>query len=245
MCRESGTRAGEGSSGETRVTKNNDLYAVITGDIVRSSRLGADQRRRLLSRLKSSFKAVERIFPGTVCAPFEMHRGDSFQGVLSKPEAALRTALIIRASVRYGVERGRGQSALDARLALGIGTIDVLPRGRVREGDGVAFRRSGLTLDTMKGDRRLLIRTPWPEVDAELHTECALLDALVRRWTTGQAQAMLGQLRGLSQADAAREFGISQPSVQERLKGANAWAIEELCRRYERLISESTGVNLS
>ncbi len=213
-----------------------ELYAVITGDIVGSSKLQVNQRSHLLSVLKSSFQLIGDILPGEILAPFEIHRGDSFQGVLSKPEVALRVVIIIRASVRYGLEIKRRRYALDARIAVGIGTIDFLPAGRVAEGDGEAFRRSGPILDRMRGDERLLIRTPWREVDAELDVECALLDALVNRWSAGQAQAILGQIRGLSQERAAKEFGISQPAVRQRLKSAGGWAIEELCRRYEHLI---------
>lgn len=212
-----------------------ELYAVVTGDIVGSSKLKASQRGHFLSVLKSSFETIENILPGEVYAPFEIHRGDSFQGVLSKPEVALRVVIVLRASVRYGFETKKRHHALDARIAVGIGTVDFLPAGRVTEGDGEAFRRSGPTLDSMKGDQRLLIRTPWREIDAELDIECALLDAIVNRWSAGQAQAILGQIRGLSQEKATKKFGISQTAVRQRLKSAGGWAIEELCRRYERL----------
>ncbi|MCF6154674.1 MAG: hypothetical protein E3K36_05360 [Candidatus Brocadia sp.] len=224
--------------------RNDGLYAVITGDIVGSSRLTTAQRSRLLSVLKSSFNTIKDILPDGIRAPFEIHRGDSFQGVLSKPEAALRVAIIIRAGLRHGFKTKQRRYALDARIAIGIGSIDFLPSGRGSEGDGEAFRRSGPTLDGMKGDRRLLIRTPWQAVDAELDIECALLDALINRWSAEQSQAILGQIRGLTQERAAKEFGISQPAVRQRLKSAGGWAIEELCRRYELLIAEKKAQGL-
>lgn len=218
--------------------KNSQLYAVITGDIVGSSKLQANQRNRLLAILKSSFKTIGKILPGAVHAPFEIHRGDSFQGVLSQPEVALRAAIIIRASLRCGFEIKQRRYAVDARIAVGIGSIDFLPGGRGSEGDGEAFRLSGPTLDTMKGDRKLLVRSPWQDVNTELDIECALLDALLNRWSAEQAQAILGQIRGLTQEGIAKEFGISQPAVRQRLKAAGGWAIEEFCLRYEQLILE-------
>lgn len=218
--------------------KNSGLYAVVTGDIVGSSKLTTSQRSRLLSVLKSSFKTIENVLPDKIRAPFEIHRGDSFQGVLSKPESALRVAIAIRAGLRHGFETKQRRYALDARIAVGIGPIDFLPAGRGSEGDGEAFRRSGPILDGMKGDHRLLIRTPWQAVDAELDIECALLDAMINRWSAEQAQAILGLIRGLTQERAAKEFGISQPAVRQRLKSAGGWAIEGLCRRYEQLIAE-------
>ncbi len=227
-----------GGTGEYRGMKNRGLYAVITGDIVGSSKLTASQRGRLLSVLKSSFHALKNIMIDGMRAPFEIHRGDSFQGVLSKPEAALRVAIAIRTCLRHGFETKQRRHALDARIAVGIGQIDFLPAGRGSEGDGSAFRRSGQTLDAMKGDQRLIIRTPWQELDAEFDTACALLDALINRWSSEQAQAILGQIRGLTQEKAAREFGVSQPAVRQRLKSAGGWAIEALCRRYEQVICE-------
>ncbi|MBE7445278.1 MAG: hypothetical protein HS132_08560 [Planctomycetia bacterium] len=224
--------------------KNSGLYAVVTGDIVGSSKLTTGQRGRLLSVLKSSFNTIKDILPDGIRAPFEIHRGDSFQGVLSRPAAALRVAIVIRASLRHGVETQQRRYALDARVAVGVGSIDFLPAGRGSEGDGEAFRRSGPVLDMMKGDHRLIIRTPWQAVDAELATECALLDTLINRWSGEQAQAILGQIRGLTQEMAAEEFGVSQPAVRQRLKSAGGWAIEELCRRYEQLIRENEAQGL-
>ena len=69
-----------------------ELHAVITGDIVGSSKLQVNQRSHLLSVLKSSFQLIGDILPNEILAPFEIHRGDSFQGVLSKPEVALRVS---------------------------------------------------------------------------------------------------------------------------------------------------------
>ena len=224
--------------------KNSGLYAVVTGDIVGSSKLKTSQRSRLLSVLKSSFNTIKDILPDGIRAPFEIHRGDSFQGVLSRPERALQVAIAIRAGLRHGFETKQRRYALDARIAVGVGSIDFLPAGRGYEGDGEAFRRSGPILDKMKGDQRLLIRTPWQAVDAELDIECALLDTLINRWSGEQAQAILGQIRGLTQEMAAEEFGVSQPAVRQRLKSAGGWAIEELCHRHEQLIHEKEAQGL-
>lgn len=223
--------------------KSQKLYAVITGDVVGSSKIKGNQRSYLLSVIKSTFDTIEKIFPGRIQSPFEIHRGDSFQGVLSNPEDALRVVIVIRTNLRYGFETKQRQNALDARIVAGIGTIDFFPSGRGSEGDGEAFRRSGPTLDKMKGDMRLVIRTPWEEINSELDVECALLDALINRWSNEQAQAIYGKIRNLTQEQIAKQLGISQPAVRQRLKRAGGWAVEELCCRYERMIQKvkSTG----
>jgi hypothetical protein len=214
------------------------FYAAITGDIVGSTRFASDHREKVLSAVKSSFKIVEDALPGTLCAPFAIYRGDSFQGVLNRPEAALRAALIIRAFLIAGFESGKTHLRMDARMAIGVGSIDFLPGGLSAEGDGEAFRLSGPALDSIRGDQRMVIRTHWPQVHAELDTECALLDAIISKWSAGQAQAIMEQIQNLTQEAAARKFGISQPAVQQRLKHAGGWAVAEFCRRYEEIISQ-------
>ena len=218
--------------------KKSEFYAVVTGDIVGSTKFAVSQRGNLLEVLKASFATIEKIFPNTIRSPFEIYRGDSFQGVLSKPENALPAAVVIRASLRWRFETKKRRKALDARIAVGIGSIDFFPDGRGTEGDGEAFRLSGPILDNMKGDRRLLIRTPSKSLDAELDTECALLDAVINRWSGEQARAILCQIRGLTQELAAKELSISQPAVRLRLQSAGGGAVEAFLKRYKQQISK-------
>lgn len=49
--------------------RDRDLYAVVTGDIVGSSKPKVSQRSHLLSVLKSSFATIEDILPGEIFAP--------------------------------------------------------------------------------------------------------------------------------------------------------------------------------
>jgi DNA-directed RNA polymerase specialized sigma24 family protein len=143
--------------------------------------------------------------------------------------------LIIRAGLRYGFRTRRRRQALDARVAIGIGTVDFLPRGRGSEGDGEAFRRSGPVLDEMRY-QRLSIRTPWPELDAEFQVECALLDALIERWSAEQAQAIVYLIAGWTQEKIAGELRITQPAVRQRLKSAGGSAVQKAIERYKLLI---------
>jgi hypothetical protein len=97
------------------------IYAVLTGDLIGSSRFRIQQREEVLSNLKDSFQEISL---DIIASPFVVFRGDSFQGVLARPEEALKATLIIRASLlsRFKEKRTR----LDARIAIGIGTIDYL-----------------------------------------------------------------------------------------------------------------------
>jgi len=42
-----------------------------------------------------------------------------------------------------------------------------------------------------KGDHNITALTPWKELNDELRAECALLDALIMRWSMEQAEAVM------------------------------------------------------
>jgi len=216
--------------------KNKKIYAVLTGDLVGYSRYKPKDRKEVLLHLKEAFK---KLTPDITSSKFWVFRGDSFQGILSRPEEALKAALIIRS---FLVSRYKGKkSRLDTRIAIGIGTVDYLPR-KVGEGDGEAFRNSGMELDGMKkSEKNLIVKTPWKELNDELSTECALLDAVIERWTKEQAEAIMYQIMGLTQEEIARILKISQPAVFHRLRTCGSRAVQEFLKRYKDTIKYNVG----
>jgi predicted DNA-binding protein YlxM (UPF0122 family) len=214
------------------------IYAVLTGDLIGSSRFRIEEREKVISNLKDSFKMIS---PDSITSPFVIFRGDSFQGVLSRPDEALNAALIIRSSL---LSRFKGKRArLDARIAIGIGTIDYLSGNQVGEGDGEAYRNSGPELDKMKKrEQNLIIKTPWAGINEELRIECSLLDALIQRWTKEQAEVILYHItKGVTQEEIAKILGISQPAVFQRLKTGGYWAVQAFMEHFEVIIHEKAG----
>jgi hypothetical protein len=210
------------------------LYSVLSGDLVGSSKLGTEERKELPVVLKDSFKLIVSIFPKTMESSFDVYRGDSFQGVLSEPAHSLGSAIIIRAYLRY-----RLSQKADARISIGIGQIDYLPREHITEGYGEAFSISGKLLDKMKKSRyNLQIETPSEEINKELKTEFILLDFLISKWSPEQAEAIIAHLRGSTQEEIAKELKISQPAVHKRLENAGFWLIDQMCDRYEKLMAK-------
>lgn len=213
--------------------KNRKIYTVLTGDLIGFTRFGEEQRSEIISLLKDSFKKIPRRI---IASPFVIYRGDSFQGVISRPQEAMRAAIIIRADLlsKFKLKTAR----LDARIAIGLGTIDYLPPGnQAGEGDGEAFRNSGIELDMMKkSEQNLTVKTPWQEINDELRTECALLDALMQRWTKEQAEAILYHIQGSTQEEIAKTLKISQPAVFQRLRLAGYRAVQAALERFGTLI---------
>ncbi len=209
----------------------NDFYAVLTGDLVDSSKLSPEHRQRMLEILKEAFAAVDELLEP---AGFEIYRGDSFQGLVKDPSRALEASLVIRSTLRMD-QPDDAPVNWDARTAIGIGTLENLPE-RVSEGTGEAYRRSGPLLDDMKGDRRLRLATPWEEIDEELNTQAALLDAVIAKWSPGQAEVVCALLGGRSRKEIGRNLGISQAAVHYRVKGAGWTAVERFLERYRAVL---------
>jgi len=216
--------------------KKPSFVAVITGDVIGFSTYDTGMRKRMLSVLKTSFRSSGKLFPGPLLAPFEIFRGDSFQGVMSDPRAGLPAAVALRASVLASGLSDHRRDRPDLKIAVGIGPIDYLPAKRGGEGDGEAFRLSGRALDGMKKDRRMVLRTPWQPVNQEMDVHCALLDALMDRWSAEQASAVLYMLQDYNQRESAEMLRISQPAVRHRLKHAGAKAVDSLIRRWNLLL---------
>lgn len=207
------------------------IYAVLTGDLIGYSRFKPKDREKVLSILKATFRNLPS---GIIVSRFHIFRGDSFQGVLSMPDEALLAALIIRSGLISGFS---GKShRIDTRIAIGLGTVDRLGK-RAGEGDGEAFRNSGKGLDSLKkGDHNITALTPWKELNDELRAECALLDALIMRWSREQAEAVMHHIMGKTQEEIARSLNISQPAVFQRLRMGGMRAVQEFLQRYRETI---------
>jgi hypothetical protein len=225
-------------------------YAVLTGDIVRSSRLSVAERKAVGRLLDRAGQTLARW--STVPLPLSRHRGDGWQVLLADPAPALRAALLVRATLRAG---GSSRS-LDTRIGIGVGTVEFVPGDRLEEGDGPAYRLSGSALEE-KGTRRLRwaaessapadadppgngprgapARDDRPDGEA-VPVVLDLVDFLVQEWTPAQATAVLGALEGWKQEKIAAKWpgsAISQQGVAQHLRRAGWDVIDSALRWYE------------
>lgn len=215
-------------------TADTVLYAVLTGDIIDSSKVQGEEKNELNNVLRAAFDDIHSREESGPLPSFDIFRGDSFQCVLPDPAASLWAVLVIR-SLLLSSKPADSEGDWDARLAIGLGTIDYLPEN-ISEGDGEAYRRSGPVLDAMKGDHKTVLKTPWPGVDAEFEVSFALLDAVVSKWTPPQAEIVHFLLQDNAPKVIAEELDISQAAVHYRVKGANWFAVEALLSRFHEVI---------
>lgn len=199
------------------------VYAVLTGDLVRSSRLSQAELERARQCLSVAVAQARGWGAGVVAGELDFFRGDAWQVVLADPAVSLRLALLQRALLRAA---GLG----DTRVAIGIGTVTEIDRAKTSRSSGQSFVASGHALDGLVGRQRLVLvlaaSAPGP-VGGLLSAISALCDVVVQRWT--QRQAELVGLALDPRAGTHSELGARlEPAITKQAVGkgllASGWA---------------------
>lgn len=216
------------------------LYAVVTGDVVDSSKLSVERRDRLYSAMRATSTAVRTAFGPAIPIEVDIFRGDSWQMLITRPASALRIALFYRATLRYLMAIHR----FDVRLALGIGGVSLMPTLRVSEGDGDAFRASGRALESLSRSSTMSLAFPGQPEENSLDVVVRLIDALAARWSDRQALAVTGALQGWTQKKIARTCWrkpITQQAVAQHLDRAAWTSVETGLEFFEETVREIVG----
>lgn len=199
-----------------------DHIAVLTGDLVASTALGARAVTQAFAVLERCALAQEPWMGASL--RFSRHRGDGWQAMLAKPHYALRAALTFRAALRAEDE------AFDSYLGIAEG-----PRGGdigpdLNAATSEVFVASGTALEMAKtAPTRLIYASNGAKAAA-----FALADHISRDWTPAQAAAVGPQLppgAEVTYTDIARALGKSRQSVTKssQAAGMEALAYAMLC----------------
>lgn len=203
-------------------------FAVITGDINASSRLGKLEVRHLEKTLRESFRDMAENLPDLEAAHFTCFRGDSWQFVTGDAANAARAAVYFRASllVRSYGEFGK---RLDSAVAIGFGSVDFFPDDESTAGGGEAYELSGKCLDNIRKRIPGMSASGLGFHDPGISAVLGLTDALIRHWTSPQARAVCFAMQGFTQELIAAKWvpeAISQQGVHKHLKNAGWPAVE-------------------
>jgi hypothetical protein len=214
-----------------------EIYAVLTGDIVSSSRINQERGNRVLEEILSIEKDIKGRFPSSVHAGVDVFRGDSWQLVVRDPISALRIGLYFRAQLRSA-------AGMDSRVSIGFGTVDYLPAGEVSTGTGAAYTLSGMGLKDLLKPVRMKLKFTSEQTSSlarSLDTITGLMDLQVQRWTRKQAAASAGSLVGLTQEQIAlnwKEEPVSQQAISQHLESAGWYQIRESLQFVETVLPE-------
>lgn len=211
------------------------LYAVITGDIVRSRRLSAAARQAVPQLLRTAAQNWADVHPGSLHGGIHVFRGDSWQAVIQHPQLAMRFAVLMRAQIKA--------QKLDTRVSVGVDTVDFIPNGSIPEGDGQAFVLSGRGLDALRNGVHMCFAMPCLEKEGAMRLLCQLTDSLIESWTPRQALVMTRALTGFTIARIAEDLSLSQPSVSKYLWLANHIDIHDVLVYFEQEVGHAVGIN--
>jgi hypothetical protein len=207
-------------------------YSIITADIVNYTKFAQSSEGNLIDDFTKWTKKMS-LFSGV---KYEVFRGDSFQCIIPNLNQTLKICLLNRA---YFLRLSKNQNGLDLRQSIGVGEINSLQKTLSRS-DGEAFRYSGRSFDEMdKKGNRIVFKSSFPEIDAELNTTLTLLEAIIQGWTSTQAEVFFYKLQGKKEKEIAEQLNISQPAVNRHLKAVSWSAIERLLNRFEELVNKN------
>ena len=203
-------------------------YSIITADIVNYTKITQSSEGNLID----DFIKWTKKMSGFSEVKYEVYRGDSFQCIIPNLNQTLKICLLNRA---YFLRLSKNQNGLDLRQSIGIGEVNLLKKTLSRS-DGEAFRYSGRSFDEMdKKGNRIVFKSSFNEIDAELNTSFALLEAIIQGWTSTQAEVFFHKLQGKKEKEIAAQLNISQPAINRHLKAVSWSAIEKLLNRFEEL----------
>lgn len=202
------------------------LYAVLTGDVVGSSKLTPADLKTLMQKLRAGADRFAKAFPDSVCGKLDVFSGDGWQLLMPDWIRSLRAALFLRAIVKSDAK-----TKSDTRIAIAWGAVDqdTLNPERISESTGEAFTLSGLALKQMRKHSRLILDDGRPSAEGRfLRVSVGLVDELAVHWRPRQAQTLALALLNHSQEEIAAEIGKSQPTVNQALQAAGWRGIEDL-----------------
>jgi len=220
-----------------RNMKKEQYYAVITGDIVNSTKLNKMERENVLKFIKDIFKKIEQE-EGKITKlqmNYAITRGDSFQVIIRNPQNILKYSILLRSGLR-GLFQKDISELCDARISIGIGSVDYWGE-TVSESDGSAFRYSGRNLDITKSKKRFLIETFDKDLNKELEVYLILLDSIIKDWTFSMAQIIFEKILEPKQLNIVEKIGISASAISRRLNSAHWDSIVVLLNRFETVIN--------
>jgi hypothetical protein len=212
------------------------MVAVLSGDIIHSSKLDPKIRQELFKRLEIFLKDLmkkDKQFKA------ETNRGDWFQCLTKNPQNSLRYALLIKSflrSLRLAEEKDKS-IILDARIANGIGNMD-FEGDRLGNSDGSSFHVSGRLLETLKGTSKSLAAATEKneEVNEQWFALLTLVDFIVSKTTSSQCEVIQRKLQGFKETEIAKELSILQSAVNQR-SSASGWnPIDIAVKQFEKTI---------
>lgn len=200
--------------------------AVITADIVNSTKLSGMEHKKLIKNLGVVFHDHR----------YEFFRGDSFQVFIKTPGEALQ--VLMKARTTAMKIAGSSAPTADIRASIGIGNVK-LPVSSFQTAVGDVFILSGRAFDKMTKDSRLIIlcEEKYRAINSGLKVISQFIDYLFQRLTLKQAVVVYELLMEQTQIETAKKLKKSQATIHKHMVAAGWPEIEKLQAEYKNLVT--------
>jgi hypothetical protein len=205
------------------------MQAVITADIVNSTKMDPQDFQVLTNEIQKLYTAPNRI---------EFYRGDSFQALITDAKTAYKNILLSRLkAISYSLE-----DRIDIRISISLGIIkeDIISNlgSHLEE----VFINSGRAFDqfsNQKSERFLLITCGNKTYDISYELLARYTDSLLSQISAKQAITLYYLFLGKSQKETAALLNKSKPTINKQVKAARFEELMVLLNIYETLTKET------
>lgn len=203
------------------------MYFALIGDIINSKNISIDNalqaRNEVQIKLNTILEEINKKYSDAIAANFLITLGDEFQGLLNSPNYIFEIIETIKLNI------------YPTRLRFGIGIGDIytqINRDMALGADGPAYHNARENIDLIKtlekgkmnGSVNIMVREETslhPHEINLINSNLQLCTFIESNWTLKQRELIKKiRLEKKSQVEAAEILGISQSSVQRRLKAA-------------------------
>lgn len=198
------------------------MQAVLTGDIVNSTKLPSVKEKALVKVLEQIFKPYK----------YEFYRGDSFQALIKEAEDSLRIALLCRTAA-IGITENNGA---DVKVSIGLGKVN----GRIKKlgaAKGEAFIISGRAFDELeKTGSRLIVSVANTMANLSFQVIADYINSIYSKMTPKQAKVIFELMKGGLQQDVVKRFKKSKSTISQHANSGRWIEIEKILNQYELLV---------
>jgi len=201
------------------VADHQKMYAVLTGDLIKSSRLTSTQSKGAMERLKRTADEFSDLYPQSIVGRMDSFRHDSWQLLVDKPVLCLRVALYLRSALKLASD---AHIKYDTRISISIGTVESISRRRISDSRGPAFTLSGKGMDLLNG-RYLTFASgddPSSFVSALGNGIIPMIDCVVADWSPTESRAVYGALKGWTQEEIAHHWPVHEKTGKKPTRQA-------------------------
>ncbi len=210
------------------------MIAVLTGDLVNSTKMSDNAYAEVISELKRLLKNAGQKYQ----AIGEIYRGDEFQIQFPEPVHAIECALLIKLALHVSQS---SEKPVQCTLSLAYGNHSTLA-DKPNTSTGPVFIDSGRGLDkTQRGDISVSLNST--SEDSELILLTQFLNHLLNRLTKSQAKLLYQYIEAnyAEHKKIADLIGTTRQNISNRLGNIGAFLVRDYIKIINNKVIDDSG----